>query len=62
MDQAYLVMANLGNKIKPIAVFEWAILEDPVMGNKSQWIHDALTSIEWELSKDEGNKLLERSL
>lgn len=46
MDQAYPVVANLGNKTKPIAVFEWAVLEDPTMGNKSQWIHDALTSIE----------------
>ncbi|MBV9179189.1 MAG: hypothetical protein JO297_19330 [Nitrososphaeraceae archaeon] len=46
MNQAYPVMANLGNKTKPIAVFEMATMEDPAMGNKSQWIHDALTSIE----------------
>ena len=45
MDHSYPVMANLGNKTKPIAVFEWATLEDPAMGNKSQWINDTLTSM-----------------
>lgn len=46
MDQAYPVMANLGNKTKPISIFEWATIEDPAINDKSQWIHDALTLIE----------------
>lgn len=33
---------------KPIAVFEFGVLEDPSKGNKSVWIHDALQSIESE--------------
>jgi hypothetical protein len=46
MDQAYPVMANLGNKTKPIAIFEWATIEDPTINDKAQWILDAFTLVE----------------
>jgi hypothetical protein len=31
---------------KPLAVFEFGVLEDPPQGNKTAWIQDALQSIE----------------
>ena len=30
---------------KPLAIFGFAVLEEPPQGNKTAWIHDALKSI-----------------
>jgi beta-mannanase len=45
LDNAYPQLAAISSK-KPLAVFEFGVLEDPLQGNKSKWIQDALQSIE----------------
>ncbi len=44
LDATYPLLASLSTK-KPLAVFEFGVLEDPSRGNKSAWIQDALNSI-----------------
>ena len=45
LDAAYPELAAISSK-KPLAVFEFGVLEDPPQGNKSAWIQDALQAIE----------------
>jgi hypothetical protein len=45
LDNSYPQLASLSSK-KPLAAFEFGVLEDPTKGNKSAWIQDALQSIE----------------
>jgi hypothetical protein len=45
LDTVYQELAAI-SKTKPLAVFEFGTLEDPQQGNKTQWIKDALHSIE----------------
>ena len=44
LDAAYPELSAISLK-KPLAVFEFGVLEDPSQGNKTAWIHDALQSI-----------------
>lgn len=45
LDRAYPELSAISLK-KPLAVFEFGVLEDPTQGNKTAWIQDALQSIE----------------
>jgi beta-mannanase len=45
LDKAYPELASISNT-KPLALFEFGILEDPQQGNKTKWISDALNSLE----------------
>ncbi len=45
LDASYPKLAALSSK-KPIAVFEFGVLEDQTKGNKNTWIQNALQSIE----------------
>ncbi|MDQ6724439.1 MAG: hypothetical protein M3Z01_09290 [Thermoproteota archaeon] len=45
LDATYPELAAISSK-KPLAVFEFGVLEDPTRGNKSAWLQDALDSIE----------------
>lgn len=45
LDRVYPELSAISLK-KPLAVFEFGVLEDPTQGNKSAWIQDALQSIE----------------
>jgi beta-mannanase len=45
LDDTYPALAATSTK-KPLAVFEFGIPEDPSKGNKSEWLKDALQSIE----------------
>ncbi len=45
LDATYPQLAAISSK-KPLAVFEFGVLEDPTRGNKSAWLQDALDSIE----------------
>ncbi len=45
LDGAYPELSSISLK-KPLAVFEFGVLEDPSQGNKTAWIQDALQSIE----------------
>lgn len=45
LDGAYAELSAISVK-KPLAVFEFGVLEDPSQGNKTAWIQDALQSIE----------------
>lgn len=45
MDDNYPSLIALSSK-KPIAVFEFGVLENPSKGNKTAWIMDALSSVE----------------
>jgi hypothetical protein len=44
LDTAYPELSSISIK-KPLAVFEYGVLEDPSQGNKTAWIDDALHSI-----------------
>ncbi len=44
LDKTYPILASVSPK-KPLAVFEFGVLEDPSEGNKSTWIQEALNSI-----------------
>lgn len=43
-DGAYPELSTISLR-KPLAVFEFGVLEDPSQGNKSAWIQGALQSI-----------------
>lgn len=45
LDKAYPVIAGISSD-KPLAVFEFGVAEYPHLGNKSNWIKDALDSLE----------------
>jgi beta-mannanase len=45
LDGAYPELSTISLK-KPLAVFEFGVLEDPSQGNKTAWIQDALQSIQ----------------
>jgi Glycosyl hydrolase family 26 len=45
LNETYPMLTALSDK-KPIAVFEFGVLEDPLKGNKTEWVKDALKTIE----------------
>jgi beta-mannanase len=45
VDKAYPELAAVSYK-KPLAIFEFGIIEDPHQGNKTEWIKNALQSVE----------------
>ena len=44
LDKTYPELSAISLK-KPLAVFEFGVIEDPTQGNKTAWIQDALQSI-----------------
>ena len=45
LDHVYLELSAISLK-KPLAIFEFGVLEDPPQGNKTAWIQDTLQSIQ----------------
>ena len=45
MDKAYPVITEISSD-KPLAVFEFGVAEYPHLGNKTEWIKNALESVE----------------
>jgi hypothetical protein len=45
VDKAYPELTSVSAG-KPIAIFEFGVIEDPQQGNKTEWIENALNSIE----------------
>ena len=45
MDGAYPELAAISST-KPLAIFEFAVIEEPSEGDKSEWIKNALDSLE----------------
>lgn len=45
MDKAYPVITEISAD-KPLAVFEFGVAEYPHLGNKTEWIKNALESVE----------------
>ena len=47
LDNTYPELSSVSSD-KPIAILEYGVIDDPSSGNKSQWIQDALQTIESE--------------